>query len=138
MFLRILFIISGGNMEKKYKYLAVWLYSISMLSGVNLDLDDETFKEFVMGFIMNTYYKEKKILDKMFDFKMLKAGEVSVSIDYNKAAEYGQIFASNPQELIKIYDEIGTDDINKISRLAELFCYYCLEVDDMNKNMKRH
>ncbi len=125
-------------MEKKYEYLAVWLYSISMLTGTYLDVEDESFRELIMGFIINSYYKEHEILNKLFDFKMQKAGEISVSIDYDKVIKYGNMFLTYPQKLKEVYDKISFDDINEISRLAELFCYYCIEIDSMNKNTRKH
>ena len=125
-------------MEEKYKYMAVWLYAISILSGTYLNVDDEGLRELIMGFIINYYEMKKVILDKMFEFKMIRPGEVKVIIDYNKAAQYGNIFMADPQKLMVIYDEIGISDIDEISRLAELFCDYCLEIDSMNNNRKRH
>ena len=137
MFLGISFIL-GGKMEEKYKYMAVWLYAISILSGAYLNVDDEGLRELIMGFIINYYEMKKDIFDKMFEFKMIRMGEVRVVIDYDKVAEYGNTFLTDPQKLMAIYDEIGKKDINEISRLAELFCDYCLEIDSMNNNRKRH
>ncbi len=125
-------------MDKKYKYLTVFLYSISMLTGTFLDTDDENLRELIIGFISNYYYIKKDILNKMFDFKAVKPGEFKVMIDYDKVTKYGSLFLTNPKKLIALYDEIGKEDINEISNLSELFCNYCIVIDNMNKNIKKH
>ena len=48
-------------MEEKYKYLTVLLYSISLILGGYINVDDENFRELLIGFINNFYYEKKNI-----------------------------------------------------------------------------
>ena len=125
-------------MEEKYKYLTVLLYSISLILGGYINVDDENFRELLIGFINNFYYEKKNIFDKIFEFHMKNNNEMMVKIDYDKVIKYGNIFLTNPRKLAMVYDEIGREDINEITNLAQLFCFYCNQVDDMNNNLKRH
>ena len=116
--------------------MAIFFYSISILYGEAIAIEDDSFKELLRDFIMNFYGMKKDILDKIFNIKYSKEKGYYYRIDYNRIIKYGSLYWNNPKGFIKLYDEIGWKDTEKISRLAELFCWYVNEVNDMNNNTK--
>ena len=123
-------------MERQYKYMALFFYSISLVYGSLIAIEDDSFKELLQGFIMNFYGIKREILNKIFDIKHSKEKGYYYRIDYDRVSKYGSLYWTNPKAFVEIYDEIGYEDTEEISRLAELFWWYVNEVNDMNNSNK--
>ena len=126
-------------MDMQYKYMAVFFYGISLYTGTEIVLDDEEFKQLLLGFIMNYYLNYTDLFNKIFDIKYVKNKGFTYKIDYDKIDKYGSLLDENPKKFCKMYDEIGWETIEQITELSNMFCEYANTIYDINNNMRiRH
>lgn len=117
-------------MSKQEKYLIIFLTDISFCTNSVINIEDQTFKDYLIGFINNYYPTKHKLIDKIFDLK-IENNKGTVNLDFNNILEYGLLFNFNPQAYIRILDEIGYKDTDELLSLAELFTKYVDEVSSI-------
>ena len=126
-------------MDMQYKYMAAFYYGISLYTGGEIAIEDDEFKQLLFGFIVNYYATHKDIINKVFNVIYVKDKGYTYRIDYNKVAKYGNLLQTNPKKFCEMYDEIGDKNIEEITELSRLFCYYADIINDMNNNVRiRH
>ena len=123
----------------KYKYMAILFYGISLYTGKEIAIEDENFKQLLLGFIMNYYLSNRELMNEIFDIKYQEGKGFTYRIDYKEVEKYGCLLYDEPRKFCQLYDEVGDEKVKEITDLACLFCQYVEIIDDMNNNVRiRH
>lgn len=117
-------------MDYLLKCRALYIWSISLTLEINLVIDNE-FCQLENSFFVN-YYKDYPDL---FSLIYEESEEGNKEEKYYKLLKYLYEFTVN-DSAIKLYDDIGMENVNKISELAYKFCEYYYVLYDMNNNVR--
>jgi len=116
-------------MENILKCRALYLRSIALLFRSALVIDD-TFLGILDNFLENYYFSYPDMFNLIYSFKEEDNKEENAERDNLLLKKYLFDLTVN-DKAIKLYDEIGIDNVNKISILAEIFYEYYYEVMDI-------
>ena len=125
-------------MNRKYECLTIFIYGINLVTGLPVQVNSKKFKDNLVGFLSNFYMTEYKTIDKMLDIHYSKGKSFSFKIDYTILLKYCNLYKTNPQKFCQLYDDIGWEDTEEITGLAELFCWYVNEINEMNNVKIKH
>ena len=126
-------------MDIQDKYMAVFFNTLSVATASAINIKDKGFQQLLLNFVMNYYVEKYEILNKVFGIKYSKEKGYSYRMNYDEIIKYARMYEFDPQKYCKIYDEIGQNDLDEITKLVETFCMYVDEVNDMKKkNRIRH
>ena len=126
-------------MNMQDKYMAVFFNTLSVATASAINIKDKGFQQLLLDFVMNYYMEKYEILNKVFGIKYSKEKGYSYRMNYDKIIKYAKMYEMDPQKYCKIYDEVGQNDLDEITKLVESFCMYVDEVNDMKKkNRIRH
>ena len=121
------------------KYMAVFFNTLSVATASAINIKDKGFQQLLFNFVMNYYVEKYEILNKVFGIKYSKEKGYSYRMNYDEIIKYARMYEFDPQKYCIIYDEIGQNDLDEITKLVETFCMYLDEVNDMKKkNRIRH
>lgn len=125
------------KIDKMLKCRALFLQGVAYLANENLDLD-ENFNLLLQNFLENYYIGNEEYFNLIYYFDIDEAGNLNVMEDpawSETLSEYlGYFNNGNSEAVKKIYDDIGQEDVNKISILTEQFVNHILILKDMNNN----
>ena len=128
------------NIDKMIKCRAIYLESIAALIGDEIQLDDNF--NILLNSFLETYlesYAELFNLIYYFDFDEKNELVIKEEPEWqellNKYLTYFR--TGNSKEIIKMYDDIGFDNANKIGILAQKFYMYIAVLNDMNNKKIR-
>ena len=122
-------------MDEKIKYLVTFFNNISFVSKYSIDVVDEGFKQMIYGFIKSYYRDYEDLMDKIFDVSK-EDDKYFIKVYFEEANEYAYLFKYFPQDFIKIYEDVGEEDVTEIMNLAILFWHYVYEINDLNSYKK--
>ena len=122
-------------MDEKMKYLVTFFYNISFVSKSSIDVVDEGFKQMIYGFIKSYYRDFEDLMDKIFDVSK-EDDKYYIKVYFEQANEYADLIKYFPQDFIKIYDDMGEDEVTELMNLAILFWHYVYEINDLNSYKK--
>ena len=127
------------DIQKMIKCRAIFLYDIATIYEDFEIIYDDRFKELLRSFLENyliNYYKYFNLIY-YFSFEDDKL-HINEEEEYkNELARYLKYFEYyDVKNIIRLYDDIGKDNVDMLSKLAELFCEYVMIISDMNSNKK--
>lgn len=124
------------NIKKMLECRALFLQSIAYLNGENIDID-ENFNIILESFLENYFYGNEDYFNLIYYFDIDEEGNLTIreeeewTQELNEYLNYFRI--NNNEKVIAMYNDIGIDDINRISNLASYFINYIMTLNDMNK-----
>lgn len=124
------------NIKKMLECRALFLQSIAYLNGENIDID-ENFNIILESFLENYFYGNEDYFNLIYYFDIDEEGNLTIreeeewTQELNKYLNYFR--TNNNEKVIAMYNDIGIDDINRISNLASYFINYIMTLNDMNK-----
>lgn len=125
------------KIDKMLKCRALFLHGVAYLTNVNLDLD-ENFNLLLQNFLENYFVGNEEYFNLIYYFDIDEAGNLKVMEDpawSETLSEYlGYFNNGNSEAVKKLYDDIGQEDVNKISILTEQFVNHIIVLNDMNNN----
>ena len=124
------------DIENMMKCRAIFLYSIGLLCNDISLLEDERLNYLLHGFLENYLKDNFEIFNLIYCFKKDQDGNLRI----HEEAEWtdmlykylGYLARHDNKRIIKMYDDIGTKVVNKISELAKLFYEYVFMLRDMS------
>ena len=124
------------KIEKMIKCRALFLQSIAYLSHGNIDLDEKIVL-LLENFLENYFEGNEAYFNLIYYFEMDEFGNLQLMEDPNwldKLKTYLGYFKNGDNEKVKqLYDDIGYEDVQKVSILAEQFINHILVLNDINK-----
>ena len=125
-----------NKISKMIKCRALFLQSVTYLNGSNIDLDEKLVL-LLESFLENYFEGNEAYFNLIYYFDTDEEGNLQLTEDPNWLDElktYLDYFKNGDNEKVKkLYDDIGPEDVKRISILAEQFINYILLVNDMNK-----
>ena len=125
------------KIDKMLKCRALFLQGVAYLANENLNLD-ENFNLLLQNFLENYYIGNEEYFNLIYYFDIDEEGNLKVIEDptwSETLSEYlGYFNNGNSEAVKKLYDDIGQEDVNKISILTEQFVNHILILTDMNNN----
>lgn len=125
------------KIDKMLKCRALFLQGVAYLTNENIDLD-ENFNLLLENFIENYFIGNEEYFNLIYYFDIDEEGNLKVMEDpawSETLSEYlGYFNNGNSEAVKKIYDDIGQEDVNKISILTEQFVNHIIVLNDMNNN----
>ena len=124
------------TIKKMLECRAIFLQSIAYLNGENITMD-ENFNILLEGFLENYFYDNEDYFNLIYYFDINEDGNLVVreeeewTEELNKYLNYFK--TNNNEKVIAMYNDIGFEDITKLSILAEQFYGYIMTLNDMNK-----
>ncbi|MBQ8218956.1 MAG: hypothetical protein IJZ79_04315 [Bacilli bacterium] len=119
-------------MDYLLKCRALYLRSIALTLDINLVITD-AFIELLNSFLNNYYEQYFDLFDLIYKLKTDEEEEYNSEKCDELLKKYLYDFTVN-DIAIKLYDDIGTENVNKISELSYKFCEYYYEIIDINNN----
>ena len=124
------------DIDMMMKCRAIYLYNIGLIYEDFSILTDENFKILLNNFLENYIESNYKIFNLIYYFQV-DGDNLSVieKEEWNDILnKYLNLFAIHDNKnIIKMYDDVGYENITKINELVSLFYNYVLIVNDMNK-----
>ena len=131
--IRILFILWRYLvMEGLLKRRALYLRSIGIILQVRLVIDD-TFIGLLNDFYERYYEENAKMFDLLYKVSIEEFEKYSEERCNKLLSKYLYDF-TNEDKAIKLFDDIGFENVNNISELACKFCEYYYEILDINNS----
>lgn len=128
------------NIDKMIKCRALFLQSVAYLNGENINIDDN-FNLILESFLETYFYGNEDYFNLIYYFDIDEEGTLAIREDEewaNSLNKYLTYFMTNNHDKVKeIYDEIGREDVKKISTLAEMFYAYVIALNDMSNTRIR-
>ncbi len=128
------------DIEKMLKCRALFLQSIAYMTGSNLEMD-EAFNDLLEGFMENYLEDNYDKFNLIYYFSSDEEGNltfVEEPVWFEEMNKYLKYFQNgNHDKVIKLYDDIGSENVDKISHLAKIFWIYVMALNDMNKHRVR-
>ena len=129
------------DIDEMLKCRALFLQSIAYLMGDNL-VPSEEFSLLLESFMGNYLEDNYDKFNLIYYFTQDEDGNLAIAEDEDwdiKMDKYlGYFRDRDSKNISKLYDDIGDININKISRLAELFWEYVMILYDMNNSKIRN
>ena len=126
------------DIKKMIKCRVLYLLSINWILDNYVNFDND-LSMLLSSFADNYLEQYQDLFDAIYDFKF-----VDEKIEFNEQAgwdillnHYLEYYLNNFDEILSLYDEIGYDNIEKVSKLAELFCKYIYDVYMTDNSKKR-
>ena len=124
------------DIENMMKCRAIFLYSIGLLCDDTKILEDERLNYLLHGFLENYLKDNFEIFNLLYFFKNDENGTLCIYEEEewtNILYKYlGYLLSKDNKNIIKMYDEIDYDVVNKISDLAHLFYGYVMVLNEMS------
>ena len=125
------------DIEKMLKCRALFLQSIAYMTGSNLKMD-EAFNDLLEGFMENYLEDNYDKFNLIYYFSSDEEGNltfVEEPVWFEEMNKYLKYFKDGDNDkVIKLYDDIGPEDVDKISYLTELFWMYVTILNDMGRS----
>ena len=116
-------------------YLLLLMYDVSMIMNVMIKINEDFISDLV-NYLLNVYDQDnkeiiKKILDKKKDLRNGDKIILNLPSDLEELVKYinGVIFDN--KKMIKLFDNIGFEDTQKIASLAVDFVSYMYTINEM-------
>ena len=125
------------DIDKMIKCRALYLQSIVSIIGENIEFDN-SFSALLTVFAECYIEKYPDLFKIIYNYEIIN-NEIQFyeEDEWNDTLNwYLKRYFSSFDGIRQLYNEIGVEDVDKISRLAELFCEYLYEVNDINYNMR--
>ena len=128
------------NIDKMLKCRALFFQSIAYVMEENIDMDGDFFallEGFMENYLVDNYDEFNLIyyFTKDDDGNLAFVEEPEWTDDLIKYLNYFRNCDNN--KVIELYDDIGEENVDKISHLVKLFWIYTMALDDMNKRKIR-
>ena len=129
------------NIKKMLECRTIFLQSVAYLNGDNINID-ENFNIILESFLENYFYGNEEYFNLIYYFDIDDEGNLNIreeeewTQELNKYLNYFR--TNNNEKVIAMYNDIGEEDINKLSILAEQFYGYIMTLNDMNKTRIRN
>ena len=125
---------------KMLKCRALFLQSVAYMMQDNINMDDR-FMTLLEGFMENYLEDNYDEFNLIYYFTQDEDGNLAVVEEpewYLEVLKYVNYFRnSDNDKVIKLYDDIGFENVDKISHLAKIFWIYVMALNDMNKHRVR-
>ena len=116
-------------MDDFIKRRALFLRSIAITLNINLVVDDN-FCELLNSFLENYYLEYRNLFDLVYiNEEVLDEDREEL---FYKQMKYLHDFMDN-DKAIKLYNDIGFENVDNISELAYLFCEYYYNILNIKK-----
>ena len=123
------------DIENMMKCRAIFLYSIGLLNDVSI-LEDERLNYLLQGFLENYLKDNFEIFNLIYCFKKDENGNLCIYEEEEWTdilyKYLGYLASHDNKNIIKMYDDVGIDIVNRITNLVELFCDYVMVLRDMS------
>ena len=123
------------DIENMMKCRAIFLYSIGLLNDVSI-LEDERLNYLLQGFLENYLKDNFEIFNLIYCFKKDENGNLCIYEEEEWTdilyKYLGYLAAHDNKNIIKMYDDVGIDIVDRITYLVELFYGYVMVLRDMS------
>ena len=123
------------DIENMMKCRAIFLYSIGLLNDVSI-LEDERLNYLLHGFLENYLKDNFEIFNLIYCFKKNENGNLCIYEEEDWTdilyKYLGYLAAHDNKNIIKMYNDVGVDIVNRISDLVGLFYGYVMVLRDMS------
>ena len=123
------------DIENMMKCRAIFLYSIGLLNDVSI-LEDERLNYLLHGFLENYLKDNFEIFNLIYCFKKNEYGNLCIYEEEEWTdilyKYLGYLATHDNKNIIKMYDDVGIDIVNRITNLVQLFYGYVMVLRDMS------